>query len=183
MSDSTPMSHHQRAVEEYLEALLTEPEESQKSSHSLDWKSSPFQAQIISVAGLNLAIPCHYIDAILDERPSDSNRKDFASMPGYLDTIEYQNQSIHRIDMAHIIFPPGFATPSAPGQYTLIIKGYAWGLCCHDIASVITLDPEAVTWRKQAGKRIWLAGTLLEKKLSILDIEGLMTLLDRSGTF
>ncbi len=47
----------------------------------------------------------------------------------------------------------------------------------HQVRHSIRLEPSAVKWRTDRGKRAWLAGTVIEHMCALLDVEALAQLI------
>ena len=198
MSNQKPthLAEHEEALSAYLnDMLFEEPNEAQSdldivkaSQHAIElsqseannsgnnWRESPFQTLLFEIHGLKLAIPLHELNGILTwpEKPLPK----MAGKPSwYLGLYSQEHNHTQVIDTAHIILPDQFQDSDDKPKFIILIDDGKWGLACNKVSEVVTLSSEEVRWRKQAGKRPWLAGTVLDKMCSILNIEELVKLL------
>jgi len=133
------------------------------------WKQSPFQVLIFDVQGLKVALPLHELNGIFTYPEAKLPR-----LPGkpewYLGLYQHQEYRSQVVDTAHVILPDGFQHTPIPPNYIILIDNHKWGLACNDIIEVTTLSPDEVKWRKQLGNRPWLAGTVISRMCSILNV-------------
>jgi purine-binding chemotaxis protein CheW len=137
-----------------------------------DWAAEPFPCLLFRVAGLTLAVPLLHLNGV---RPWP---EEITPMPGhqpwFLGLVRHQGQQAKVVDTALLVVPPErLATArdeSEPGfgNVVLIDEG-RWGLACERVDEMITLDPSGVRWRTRAGKRPWLAGTVIAHMCALID--------------
>jgi len=196
MSKPTHLAEHDEAVSTYLNDMLFEaPNEAQPdldivkaSQHEIElsqseaknnannWRKSPFQILLFEIQGLRLAIPLHELNGILTwpEKPLPK----IAGKPSwYLGLYSQGHKHTQVVDTAHIILSNQLQDNDSKPNFIILIDDGKWGIACNKVSKVITLSAEEVRWRMQAGKRPWLAGTVLDKMCSILNIEELVKLL------
>ncbi|MDB2705149.1 hypothetical protein N9Y67_01260 [Pseudomonadota bacterium] len=181
MSNSNSLAEHQQALSSYLQDMLTESISSTQSSNEQaistsadeNWKRSSFQALLIDVQGLKLAIPEHQLQSIqlkprLDIK-MENNKPDW-----FIGT----KQQLQIVDTGKIILPLEYQDKKNNSEFIIVISGGKWSLSCNKIYNVITLSPSSVKWRQQVGNRPWLAATTLEHKCGILNIDALIKQLE-----
>jgi len=55
-----------------------------------------------------------------------------------------------------------------------------WGLLCEELVTSEPLQPQSIQWRKETNnKRPWLAGVVRDRMCALLDVNALITLLDK----
>lgn len=179
MCKSNSLAEQQQALSHYLQDMLTESTDTLQSNNmppisaDEDWKRSSFQALLIDVQGLQLAIPEHQLQSIqLKPKLSVKMKK---NKPDWLIGIA---QQLHIVDTGKIILPPEYQDKQNNSDFITIISDGKWALSCNKINNVITLSPSSIKWRQQVGNRPWLAGTLLEQKCGILHIDALVEQLE-----
>jgi len=182
MSNIIKITEHQQALSKYLDDLLMENDTTDQlkspSRKDIDWTSQPFDALLIDIQGLQLAIPTHLINgiAIWSENKGSKQKKEKPNW--YLGHHKTDQYDINIVDLKQIILPPKLQSTFSPAEFIIIIADQKWGLSCNKINNIVTMLPEAITWRKKAGNRPWLAGIVLENKHSILNIEALVKQLE-----
>ena len=142
-----------------------------------DWAESRFQALLFEVAGLTLAVPLVKLKGVV------SGAEDLTPMPGhsplFLGVVPYQGLQSKVIDIARLVLPAGRgaqlpADASGRCRSLVMIDEGRWALACNSIGDVVDLDSSSVKWRGSAGKRLWLAGTVIERMCALLDIDRLV---------
>lgn len=179
MSKPNSLAEHQQALSSYLEDMLTESTDTLHSNDTLplsaneDWKLSTFQALLIEVQGLQLAIPEHQLQSI-QLKPKLSIKMNNNEPEWFIGS----KQQLKIVDTAKIILPPEYQEKHNNSDFIIVISDGKWALDCNKINNVITLSPESVRWRQQAGNRPWLAATIVEHKCGILNIDALVEQLE-----
>jgi len=149
------------------------------------WAGVRFQAQLFVVAGLTLAVPLVRLKGVV------SDTRDVTPVPGqpspYAGVVAYQGLQSLVVDMARIVLPPERAAQlddnvAARCHNLVIIDEGRLALACTRIGGVIELDSAAVKWRGASGKRLWLAGTVVEHRCALLDIDQLSLVLTARPT-
>ncbi len=140
------------------------------------WAETRFQALLFEVAGLTLAVPLAKLKGVVP------NTQGLSEMPGhsplFLGVTPYQGVQSKVVDTARFVLPKDRAAPLETGiaersAHLVVIDEGRWALACSKIGDVIELEPAQVKWRTAAGKRLWLAGTVIELMCALLDIDEL----------
>ena len=141
-----------------------------------DWAQNRFDALIFKVAGLKLAVPLvslgliHPIDKKFNALPHQT--------PWFLGLLRVSGGSIKVIDTAMCVMPERYTPACREGlKYVITLHGYDWGLACHEVEKAICLDPNAINWRTQRGKRPWMAGTVRDHMCALIDSTGFHAIL------
>jgi len=197
MSESKKLADHQQAVSSYLDDMLFEeptpqslilPDLNTQLTIDTDtdtssafnentWRESPFQTLLFDIQGLQLAIPLHELNGILTwpEKP-------LTKMPGkaswHIGLYSQEHQHTQVINTGDIILPDNYNNTDSESGFIILIDDGRWGLACNKVNEVVTLSPDEIRWRQEPGNRPWLAGTVLEKMCSILNIEALVKILE-----
>jgi purine-binding chemotaxis protein CheW len=147
-----------------------------------EWAQGRFQALLFEVAGLTLAVPLVKLKGVV---PNDGG---VTPMPGhpvlFLGVVPYQGRQSKVVDTARFVLPGHHATRlggdagERSGHLVMIDEG-RWALACNRIGDVIELETADVKWRTANGKRLWLAGTVIERMCALLDIDELVRLLEQ----
>jgi len=142
-----------------------------------DWAESRFQALLFEVAGLTLAVPLVKLKGVV------SGVEALTPMPGhsplFLGVVPYQGFQSKVVDTARFVLPADHAArlpeDAAERRRKLVmIDEGRWALACSDIGDVMELGSADVKWRGTTGKRLWLAGTVIERMCALLDIDQLI---------
>jgi len=189
------------ALSAYLDALLTDeaesmpkidtpvevpteepmPESVSKPQSDLtdgvpEWAQTRFQALLFEVAGLTLAVPLVKLKGVVP------NEAGLTEMPGhsslFLGVTPYQGVQSKVVDTARFVLTNDRVTQpeediAERSAHLVVIDEGRWALACTKIGDVIELDAGQVKWRSAAGKRLWLAGTVIDQMCALLDIDEL----------
>jgi len=141
-----------------------------------EWAESRFQALLFEVAGLTLAVPLVKLKGVV---PNDQG---CTPMPGrsslFLGVVPYQGLQSKVVDTASFVLPADRAAQLSDDatermQHLVMIDNGHWALACSRIGDVIDLNEDDVKWRGRNGKRLWLAGTVIDHMCALLDIDQL----------
>lgn len=188
MSEPAKLAEHQNALSAYLQDMLLDvPSENtlnikqqladnKSQTNTLEknkWLENViFQALIVDIHGMKFAIPLNDLHNII--RWSQKELTEITSKPTWhLGLLSKQHQQSIIIDTAHILIPSQYQSIDSSYHFILLIAEGKWGLSCNNIIEIVTLSPNEIRWTKQHGTRPWLAGTVLDKMYSILNIEEL----------
>jgi chemotaxis signal transduction protein len=197
MSDSKKIADHDNALNLYFDEMLVESNadivtgktqarlaRTQASTHKdkpatkYDQNKS-FQAVLFDINGLQLAIRSEDIKAILpwpetllNQRQETPNN---AVIMGLYDDFPNQKQIINT---AHIVLPTQHRQNLAIPSFIIVVNEYGLALSCHKINSVVTLSAEEINWRRNSKTRLWLAGTSIKTSCGIVNLQGLVNLLN-----
>lgn len=141
-----------------------------------EWAQSRFQVLLFEVAGMTLAVPLVKLKGVVP------NEQGLTPMPGhsplFLGIVPYQGLQSKVVDTARFILPQdriGQLSDDVAGRtgHLAMIDEGRWALACTRICDVIELERTDVKWRTANGKRVWLAGTVIDRMCALLDIDEL----------
>lgn len=141
-----------------------------------EWAQARFPALLFEVAGLTLAVPLAKLKGVVP------NEQGLTEMPGhsalFLGVTPYQGVQSKVVDTARFVLPKDHAVQLSEdiadrAAHLVVIDEGRWSLACSKIGDVIELEPGQVKWRTRAGKRRWLAGTVIKQMCALLDIDEL----------
>ena len=118
--------------------------------------------QIFSVSSFKVAIPHSELLAIVR-----ANEVDIVN-----DVLFYESDKYNIINIKFLIKPSGDVVESS--QYILLDKNLA--LTCEEIIDEEIIDKDAVCWRTEKSQRKWLAGTVKNKNIILLDTQSLQSM-------
>jgi len=163
-------------VQVAAEPQVAEPEPLPAADGVPEWAETRFQALLFEVEGLTLAVPLAKLKGVVP------NEQGLTEMPGhsalFLGITPYQGVQSKVVDTARFVLPADRVnqldddTSERSGHLVVIDEG-RWALACSKIGDVIELEPAQVKWRTAAGKRRWLAGTVIDQMCALLDIDEL----------
>ena len=139
-----------------------------------EWAQSRFQALLFEVAGLTLAVPLVKLKGVVP------NEEGVTPMPGhsplFLGVLPYQGMQTKVVDTARFVLPQERIAQldddcGERSAHLVVIDEGRWALACSRIGEVVDLDHRDVKWRTAAGKRAWLAGTVIDRMCALLDID------------
>jgi len=147
-----------------------------------EWAGTCFQVLLFEVAGLTLAVPLVKLKGVVNHAAAPT------PMPGqaplFAGLVPYQGLQSRVVDTARLVLPQDRAAQleddvMARSNNLVMIDAGRWALACTRIGDVIELDSTDVKWRTSGGKRLWLAGTVIERMCALLDIDALCQELGR----
>ena len=155
---------------------VAEPEPVPAADGVPEWAETRFQALLFEVAGLTLAVPLEKLKGVVP------NEQGLTEMPGhsalFLGITPYQGVQSKVVDTARFVLPSDRVNKleddiSERSGHLVVIDEGRWALACSKIGDVIELESAQVKWRTAAGKRRWLAGTVIDQMCALLDIDEL----------
>jgi len=146
-----------------------------------EWAQEAFQSLMFSVTGLHLSVPLDKLNGVIPW-----NSDNIVPMPGHSDNflglLRHLDQNVKVIDLARLVVPnnggPDIVPASERVKHILLIDDGRWGLACDSINEIMVLEANDVRWRTHAGKRAWLAGTIIDKLCALLELDALVKLLE-----
>jgi len=164
-------------LEEALSTPLSEPEAEVQAV--IYQPTSAFQALFFQVGKLKLAVPLEKLAGILK---NDNIR--ITAVPGYaswhLGLVRNAGTTINIVDTGQLVVPTHrqeVIQDRRQYRYFILVDEKRWGLSCHALADVVTLEPEEVKWRSNRAAQPWLAGTVIERMCALLDVDGFLKML------
>lgn len=142
-----------------------------------DPAESRFQARLIEVAGLTLAVPLAQLVELL---PMPMDVSPPAGPPSLvLGEFACRGEQVRVVDTARLILPAERAAvldrdAGERSRHLVVIAVGRWALACSRIGDVIEVDNADITRRRPGSRRQWLAGTLTGRRCALLDVDGLI---------
>jgi purine-binding chemotaxis protein CheW len=145
-----------------------------------EYMEHDFQALFFKVAGLTLAVPLKSLGGIHQLgkiSPLMGKPKWFRGI------MTERDNKLQVVDTARWVMPEK-CTPeleeSLDYQYLITLNDSPWGLLCEELVTSEPLQPQSIQWRKETNnKRPWLAGVVRDRMCALLDVNALITLLDK----
>jgi purine-binding chemotaxis protein CheW len=139
------------------------------------------QVRVFEVAGLSLAVPVARVKEVVTSQSRYTPLSD--PVPLLLGVLASAAGESRVVDTARLILPQDRSMQAGenPGRQVgpfVVLDAGHWALACARIGAVIELQDSDVRWRTAAGKRPWLAGTVMKQMCALLDIDALIGLLD-----
>lgn len=171
-----PVSEY--VIEQQQNAVLPAPEKAKLSAtDSSTWAHSAFECLLFDVAGLTLAVPLTMLGSIYAFEP-DQLTPLFGQPDWFIGILSTPAGNLKVLEPARWVMPERYNADMAKDlKFVISINGYDWGLAVHHVRHSIRLEPSAVKWRSDRGKRAWLAGTVIEHMCALLDVEVLAQLI------
>jgi len=146
------------------------------------YKNAEIECNIFNIAGLNIAVPVSNISSVLHQQIIVLN--DNNSSPSGICTgkIDHNKQVVDVIDLVNLVMSgANDFEPTAKSEQDLadivLLKGCSLGFIYNGEIKNQTILNEQVCWRDTASERVWLAGTVAQMGLALLDVEGVVNLL------
>lgn len=144
-----------------------------------DYFEGEFQALFFEVAGLTLAVPLKALGGI--HQLGEVNHL-FGKPKWFKGVMLNRDEKLNVVDTARWVMPEKHdekLEASLNYQYLITLGDSNWGLLAEKLINNITLSKEDVKWRKNSGKRPWLAGVIKEKMCALIDVDNLNALLEK----
>ena len=143
-----------------------------------DWQSAQgVDCLIFKVAGLKLAIPLSLLGGV--HNASDDITPLFGQAKWSLGVWQSELAKLTVVDSAQLIMPERNISLKDEGyQFLIQLDRSGWALACQEICDTQTLNYDSVKWRSDASKRPWLAGTVIAEMCALIDVPGMMQLLE-----
>ncbi|MDK2779539.1 MAG: chemotaxis protein CheW [Pseudomonadota bacterium] len=148
---------------------------------SLNWRSSQgIDCLIFKVAGLKLAIPLPLLGGV--HNVTDKVTPLFGQAVWSLGVWQGENAKLTIIDSAQLIMPERHIRLSDEGySFFIQLDRSPWALACQEICDTVTLVHDSIKWRGETSKRPWLAGTVISEMCALVDVPGLLKLLEENS--
>lgn len=189
MTDHTQQQPRQQKIEKnYIDSLLSV--DSQQSAKSLNIDSQIVEKaktlssihrteitddslyQLVSVDGLKLAIPLSEITMVVDHDNSIIKGKLLLHHEEQL-TIVSLAELIHTNDKTK----DKVLNAGSDNKQFLLIQHRQLAIECHKIHEIESIEKNLVCWRNENSQRKWLAGTVKQLGVAILDMTELQLLI------
>lgn len=149
-------------------------------NHNEAYENSHIECTVLNIVGLNIAIPLSNIREVLLQQPLLKNDEKNSAATMCAGSINHNNETIDVIDIEHLIMN-GAGSFSSQDENQLVdivlLKNTSTAFVANKLLDKQTVSKEDVHWRDANSERIWLAGTVAQLGLSLLDIEGVLKLL------
>lgn len=145
---------------------------------SLNWRSRQgIDCLIFKVAGLKLAIPLPLLGGV--HNVADKVTPLFGQAVWSLGVWQGEAGKLTIIDSAQLIMPErGIRLADEGYQFFIQLDRSPWALACQEICDTVTLVHDSIKWRGDGSKRPWLAGTVISEMCALLDVPGILKLLN-----
>ena len=143
---------------------------------SLDFR---FQALFFEVAGLTLAVPLTTLGGI---HQKDKISPLFGKPDWFMGVMLHRESKLSVVDSAKWVMPEKYTEELAESlnyRYLIMLGESEWGLASEKLVNTVNLTKDDVKWRGSTGKRPWLAGMVKEKMCALIDVEELISMLNK----
>jgi purine-binding chemotaxis protein CheW len=143
---------------------------------SLDFR---FQALFFEVAGLILAVPLTTLGGI---HQIDKIAPLFGKPDWFMGVMLHRESKLSVVDSAKWVMPEKYTEELAESlnyRYMIMLGDSEWGLASEKLVNTVNLTKDDVKWRGSTGKRPWLAGMVKEKMCALIDVEELISMLNK----
>jgi len=139
-----------------------------------EWGIQPFQAMVFKLGALSLAIPMNALAGVIEWKQGQLDTS--ASKGLYLGLYPHMDRQIRVVDTAQLVFADSaFDVSSGDAEQRLsriiLMNNEDLGLAVDSVHEVITIQPTRVNWRSVRTRRQWLAGTMLDDMIVVLDAQ------------
>ncbi|WP_334027302.1 chemotaxis protein CheW [Alteromonas sp. P256] len=166
-SSSTEKMHEEETIAVKTKVALQD---------SLDFR---FQALFFEVAGLTLAVPLTTLGGI---HQIDKIAPLFGKPDWFMGVMLHRESKLSVVDSAKWVMPEKYTEELAESlnyRYMIMLGESDWGLASDKLVNTVNLTKDDVKWRGSTGKRPWLAGMVKEKMCALIDVEELISMLNK----
>lgn len=145
---------------------------------ALNWGSAQgVECLIFKVAGLKLAIPLPLLGGVF---PVTEKITPLIGQHAWsLGVWQGEDGKLTIIDSARLIMPERNVNLSDSGySFFIQLDRSPWALACQEICDTVTLKMDSIKWRGDTSKRPWLAGTVIAEMCALVDVPGVLALLE-----
>lgn len=144
----------------------------------LNWESTQgIECLIFKVAGLKLAIPLPLLGGVYTV--NDKVTPLIGQAPWSMGVWQGEDGKLTIIDSAQLIMPErGVKLRESGYNFFIQLDRSPWALACQEICDTVTLVRSSIKWRGDASQRPWLAGTVISEMCALVDVPGVMALLE-----
>tara|TARA_Y100000296_G_scaffold17383_2_gene20560 strand:+ start:1118 stop:1915 length:798 start_codon:yes stop_codon:yes gene_type:complete len=138
-----------------------------------------FQALFFEVAGLTLAVPLTSLGGI---HQIEKIGPLFGKPDWFMGVMLHRESKLSVVDTAKWVMPEKYDESLAQSieyRYLIMLGESAWGLASEKLVNTVNLTTDDVKWRETTGKRPWLAGMVKEKMCALIDVEELISMLNK----
>jgi purine-binding chemotaxis protein CheW len=175
-----PVAEAGAAPETVAAAPATPPQAVQRKSFA--WAADRFQCLSFQVAGLTLAAPLEKLHGIVNWADTLTELPGYA--PWFMGLLPNRGRNVQVVDTARIVMPDGRRPDTRDVrervQFVILLDDGRWGLAVDKLSEMLTLEPDAVRWSSENGKRPWLAGTVIDQMCALLDLDKLSEQLEQT---
>ena len=144
-----------------------------------EWASKPFASLLFSVLDMDMAAPLHDLGGICPIE--DGKIQPVAGQASwFMGLLRWNGKNIRVIDTADLLMPercPADRQHRQEYQSVIVLGDSPWGLAVSHAEESVRLEPSQLRWREGGSSRPWLAGTLLDRLCSLLDVSVLSSML------
>ncbi|WP_221799020.1 hypothetical protein [Oceanobacter mangrovi] len=158
--------------------LMSQKNDTAAALASLNWQSGGgVDCLIFIVCGLKLAIPLPWLGGV--HRVSDKITPLFGQARWSLGVWQGEKGKLTIVDSALLMMPERQRSLQDEGyEYFIQLDRSPWAVACQQICDTVKLDQNAIKWRGERSKRPWLAGTVIDEMCALIDVPGLLGLLE-----
>ena len=138
-----------------------------------------FQALFFEVAGLTLAVPLTTLGGI---HQIEKIGPLFGKPDWFMGVMLHREAKLNVVDSAKWVMPEKYDENLAQSlnyRYLIMLGESVWGLTSEKLVNTVNLTSDDVKWRESTGKRPWLAGMVKEKMCALIDVEELISMLNK----
>ncbi|MEC8858564.1 MAG: chemotaxis protein CheW [Pseudomonadota bacterium] len=144
-----------------------------------EWANKPFASLLFSVLQMDMAAPLHDLGGICPIE--DGKIQPVAGQASwFMGLLRWNGKNIRVIDTADLLMPercPADRKHRQDYQSVIVLGDSLWGLAVSHAEESVRLEPSQLRWREGGSSRPWLAGTLLDRLCSLLDVDVLSSML------
>ena len=156
------------------------PEPVLQQTAAESWANTGVECLLFSVSGLKLAVPLPLLGGVHEIGDNEISPL-FGQPDWYLGLCNTEQGSVQVIDTAKFIMPErGGSLKDSGFNYLIQLDKSPWVMGCQSIDDTVRLEASENKWRGDRGKRPWLAGTVIDKMCALLDVSGLLELVESS---
>ncbi len=149
------------------------------------YKCDPIECTVFEIENINMALPRSIIRAILSKQEIAIDRSHLGHQEMIVGTVDIDNETVEIIDLACLVMN-GVDNNCAKTQETdsiskvILLKGCSVGILYDEIHDDKMVSHDQVCWRNETSSRPWLAGTIAQMGFALIDVQGILALLNRN---
>ena len=174
----------QHVMTPVIDQVVTAAEQEIESiDYNAPYKKTIFECRVFNIAGLNIAVAAENISETIEQQ-TIQNDGDAATAGFFAGTINTGDKIIDVVNLEYLVMN-GVADPAETKRQendpldVVLLKGSTTGFIGKQLIDCQLISQQDVHWREKNSERLWLAGTVAHRGLALLDVEGIIKLLQR----
>lgn len=144
------------------------------------YKCDSIECAVFTISGISFGIPLAIVDSVSNKKELETGFVNNDTTNLSLSTAENNGVTYEVVDLSDLIMNRVSEKTNNKENIVsnlLLLKGCSTGIVFNELLGNKIIQRNQVKWREGNSGRLWLAGTLSEYKISLLDVEQIINLI------